>query len=91
MTNTLNGHRPLIISTSISLVAIITMTFYLGAKTQTLKDVQDNQATVLLKLDNLQSEQVKRDLWTQKLDDRMTAMHDAITDIQVTLKEGKRR
>jgi hypothetical protein len=34
---------------------------------------------------------VKRDLWTQKLDDRMTAMHDAITDIQVTLKEGKRR
>jgi len=91
MTNTLNGHRPLIISTSISLVAIISMAFYLGAKTQTLQSVSDNQAQEMMKLDNLTAEQVKRDLWTQKLDDRMTAMHDAITDIQVTLKEGKRR
>ena len=37
--NSMDGHRPLIISTSISLVAILSMAFYLGAKTQTLKDV----------------------------------------------------
>jgi hypothetical protein len=89
--NSMDGHRPLIISTSISLVAILSMAFYLGAKTQTLKDVQDNQIQVMIKLDNLTAEQVKRDLWTTKLDDRMDSMHDAITDIQATLKEGKRR
>jgi len=87
----LNGHRPLIISTSISLVAIISMAFYLGAKTQTLQSVYENQAQVMAKLDALTDGQTKRDLWTQKLDDRMTAMHDAITDIQVTLKEEKRK
>ena len=86
-----NGHRPLIISTSISLVAIISMAFYLGAKTQTLQSVYENQAQVTTKLDALIDGQAKRDLWTQKLDDRMTAMHDAITDIQDTLKEGKRK
>ena len=87
----MNGHRPLIISTSISLVAIVSMAFYLGAKTQTLQSVYENQSQVTTKLDALIDGQAKRDLWTQKLDDRMTAMHDAITDIQVTLKDGKRR
>jgi hypothetical protein len=45
----------------------------------------------MAKLDALTDGQTKRDLWTQKLDDGMKAMHDAITDIQVTLKEEKRK
>ena len=89
--NNTNGHRPLIISTGISLMAIISMSFYLGAKTQTLESVTKNQDQVIMKLDNITTEQAERDLWITRLDARMEDMHESIMDIQNTLKEGKRR
>jgi hypothetical protein len=79
------SHKPLIISTGISLAAILIMAFYLGSKTETLQVVRDNQLNVSAKLDYLVNEQQKRDLDIVTLQVRMEALHEAVASIQVDI------
>jgi hypothetical protein len=86
----MNGHKPLIISTGISLFAIVTMAFYLGAKTETVQTVSDNQTIVVLKLDGLIKNSANRDIEVARIEEQLKSMHEAVTDIQVSLREKRK-
>ena len=89
MINTIENHKPLIISTGISLVAILTMAFYLGAKTETLQTVRDNQISVMAKLDELVQIQNKRDIELTSLSVRMDALKDDVADLKYQIRGRK--
>ena len=80
-----DSYRPIFLSTLTIIVSLVSMSFYLGSKTETLQVVRDNQITVAAKLDYLVAGQQKRDLDIVSLQVRMEALHEAITAIQADI------
>ena len=79
-------HKPLILSTGISLVSIMLMAFYLGAKTQTLSSVEINQEKLMERLNVIVNKQETRDIEFTKLNDSMLELQHNVTDIKQSLK-----
>ena len=80
-----DSYRPIFLSTLTIIVSLVSMSFYLGSKTETLQVIRDNQITVAAKLDYLVAGQQKRDLVIVSLQVRMETLHEAITAIQADI------
>ena len=83
----LNGHKPIIISTAISLLSILGMAFYLGAKTENLQAVRDNQIAVSIKLDAIIAGQARRDVDMQELRDKIQYLRDDFNDFKIIVRK----
>ena len=72
----------MIISTGVSLFAIITMAFYMGAKTETLATVAENQAILVSKLETIDSKINAHDIKLQNLSDSVTSIGLDVSDMK---------